>query len=259
MNADLKQPLIIAHRGASHAAPENTLAAFRLAWEEGADGIEGDFQLTRDGHIVCLHDATTRRIASADMAVAASTLAELKMLDYGRWKGPQWVGEPIPTLDQVLDCVPAGKRIFIEIKCGVEILAPLKKVLAASKLQESQATIICFDAGVIREAKRQLPGIKANWLTGYRKDKETGAITPTREQLLARLADCGADGLGSQAEDAVVNRQLVEALRAAGRECHVWTVNAVAQARRLHAVGVDSITTDRPAEIRAAIAGPTAD
>ena len=66
---------LIAHRGASHDAPENTLAAFRLAWEQGADGIEGDFRLSRDGEIICLHDATTRRTAGIDLVVADATLA----------------------------------------------------------------------------------------------------------------------------------------------------------------------------------------
>ncbi|MDA1056051.1 MAG: glycerophosphodiester phosphodiesterase family protein, partial [Planctomycetota bacterium] len=79
--------LIIAHRGGSHDAPENTLAAFRLAFEQGADGIEGDFYLTRDNRIVCIHDADTKRVADKTLVVAESSLAELKRLDVGSWKG----------------------------------------------------------------------------------------------------------------------------------------------------------------------------
>ena len=71
-------PRIIAHRGASHDAPENTLAAFRLAWEQGADGVEGDYYLTKDGEVVCIHDATTGRTGDRDLKVASSTLAELR-------------------------------------------------------------------------------------------------------------------------------------------------------------------------------------
>jgi glycerophosphoryl diester phosphodiesterase len=253
MNADAKRLPLIAHRGASHAAPENTLAAFQLAWEEGADGIEGDFQLTRDGEIVCIHDATTRRTASADMPVAGATLAELLMLDFGRWKDAKWVGQRIPTLRELLAGLPPKKRIFIEIKCGVEIIAPLRKLLAESRVPETELTIICFNDAVIREAKRQIPKVKANWLTGYRKDAASGTFTPTPQQVLAKLAACSADGLGTQAEPEVVTQEFVAAVHAAGRECHVWTVNDPVQALRLRDLGVDSLTTDRPAHLRAAL------
>ena len=87
--------LIIAHRGASHEAPENTLAAFRLAWEEQADGIEGDFYLTSDGQIVCIHDKTTKRVApkQPELTVAKSTLKQLRSLDVGSWKNPRYAAE----------------------------------------------------------------------------------------------------------------------------------------------------------------------
>ncbi|MDP6721144.1 MAG: glycerophosphodiester phosphodiesterase family protein, partial [Pirellulaceae bacterium] len=94
--------LIVAHRGASYDAPENTLAAFRLAWRQGADGIEGDFYLTKDGQIVCIHDADTKRTAGVSRQVAKSTLAELRELDVGRWKDEEFAGERMPTLQQVL-------------------------------------------------------------------------------------------------------------------------------------------------------------
>jgi glycerophosphoryl diester phosphodiesterase len=113
-----KAQLIIAHRGASHDAPENTLASFKLAWEQKADGIEGDFYLTKDGKIVCIHDKTTKRTSGqkVELDVAASTLAELRKVDVGAWKDPKYAGEKMPTLEEVLAIVPAGKVFFIEIK-----------------------------------------------------------------------------------------------------------------------------------------------
>lgn len=78
---------IIAHRGASHDAPENTLPAYKLAWQQGADGIEGDFRLTADGQIVCLHDPSTGRVGDRDLVVSESTLAELRQADMGVLKG----------------------------------------------------------------------------------------------------------------------------------------------------------------------------
>lgn len=249
-----EEPMIVAHRGASDRAPENTLAAFRLAWELGADAIEGDFFLTSDGHIVAMHDATTKRTAGVDWKVADSTLADLKTLDVGAWKGPEYQGERIPTLTEVLATVPPGKAIFIEIKCGPEIVPALKQVLGESSLQSDQTVVISFHESVIRTVKNEIPQIKAFWLTGYKQDELTGAWTPTLDTVLTALQRTAADGLDTQGQRAVVTRSFVEALRAAGHEFHVWTIDDPEDARYFHELGVDSITTNRPDVIRAALA-----
>lgn len=126
---------IVAHRGASFDAPENTLSAFRLAWKLNADVIEGDFYLTKDEQIVCIHDKTTKRVApkQTSLTIARSTLAELRALDVGSWKHPRFANERIPLLEEVLATVPEGKRIFVEIKCGPEIIPHLKTVDAGQK------------------------------------------------------------------------------------------------------------------------------
>ena len=86
------KPLVVAHRGASYDAPENTMPAFKLAWEQGADAIEGDFLLTKDGHIVCIHDRTTKRFCDQDLVVSKSTLKQLKALDVVSWKNEKYEG-----------------------------------------------------------------------------------------------------------------------------------------------------------------------
>jgi len=98
---------IIAHRGASHDAPENTLAAVNLAWQQNADAVEIDVHLSRDGQIVVIHDENTRKTAGLNKNVSEQTLAELRRLDVGRWKGRQWAGEKIPVLAEVLGALPA--------------------------------------------------------------------------------------------------------------------------------------------------------
>ena len=120
---------IVAHRGASADAPENTLAAFKLAWEQGADAIEGDFYLSADHEIVCIHDKDTERTApgQAVRKVSESTLDQLKQLDVGKWKGERFQGERIPTIEEVFAVIPKGKKILIEIKCGPEIKSRLLK------------------------------------------------------------------------------------------------------------------------------------
>lgn len=119
---------IIAHRGASFDAPENTLAAIELAWHQQADAVEIDVRLTADAEIVVIHDETTARHGGRDTPVCEESLTELRQIDVGRWKGSQWAGERIPTLAEVLETVPDGKRLFVEIKCRAEIVAALSRL-----------------------------------------------------------------------------------------------------------------------------------
>ncbi|MEX0742204.1 MAG: glycerophosphodiester phosphodiesterase family protein, partial [Phycisphaeraceae bacterium] len=102
--------------GASHDAPENTLPAFELAWEQGADAIEGDFHLTSDGKIVCIHDFDTQRVSGSERIVKSSTLEELRALDAGAWLDPKWKDIRMPTFAEVAATVPAGKMFYIEVK-----------------------------------------------------------------------------------------------------------------------------------------------
>jgi glycerophosphoryl diester phosphodiesterase len=246
--------MIVAHRGASEEAPENTLAAFRLAWERGADAIEGDVYLTRDGHIVVIHDETTKRTAGGvDLRVADSTLAQLQALDMGAWKADRYRGERMPTLEQVLAIVPAGKKIFIEIKCGPDIVPKLRTMLDASPLSPDQVVVIAFEEAVITEVKQKIPQIKAYWLVGYKQDEATKAWSPRIEDVLRTLDRLGADGLDTEGNRQFVDQALVQQLRARGKGLHVWTIDKPADAQHFQKLGVDSITTNRPAEIRAAL------
>jgi glycerophosphoryl diester phosphodiesterase len=245
---------LIAHRGASREAPENTLASFCRAFAQGADGIEGDFRLAADGEIVCIHDATTGRTAGVDFAVAGATLAELRSLDVGAWKGSQWTGERIPTLAEVLAVVPPGKTFYIEVKCGPEIVRPLQRALFAADFDPARTIILAFDAGIVAAVRTGLPRVKALWLTGYRRRWRCG-WTPDVATILRTLAESGATGLGSQASRAV-DADLVRALREAGQELHVWTVDTLPLARRFVALGVDAIITNRPGRLRERLESP---
>src|SRR5258706_1541868 len=129
---------IIGHRGASLDAPENPLAEVRLAWQQQADAVEVDVHLSRDGKIVVIHDPNTRKLAGVNRKVARQTLAELRALDVGRRRGAAWIGERIPTLEEVLAAVPRSKRLFIEIKCGPEIAPELSRVLSRSDCRPEQ-------------------------------------------------------------------------------------------------------------------------
>ena len=198
----------------------------------------------KDKEIACIHDDTTVRTGGQNMRVAETTLAKLRHLDVGSWKGDLWRGARIPSLQKVLATVPKGKKAFIEIKCGPEIIPALTHALAKSKLQPEQIVIISFNAGVIAEAKRQIPEVKALWLTFLSADKTTGVVTPSARKIVATLEEIGADGAGCQCHSSI-NKKFMRTLRAAHKEVHIWTVDDVATANRLVQLGVDSITSNR--------------
>ncbi len=246
--------LIIGHRGASRDAPENTLASFRLAWAQGADGIEADFRLTRDNRIVCIHDATTGRTAGIDLGVEESDLAELRRLDVGVWKGERWAGEPIPTLEEVLAQLPPAKRLLIELKSGPRIVPVLRDVLAGSGFDPAVTTILAFSEEVVVASRLAIPGCTTLWLTDYRRNRLVGGWRPDPGQVLAVLERTGAHGLASRAHPCL-DAAFVTALRDRGRELHVWTVDALRTARRFRDLGVDSIMTNRPGWLRERLEG----
>jgi glycerophosphoryl diester phosphodiesterase len=241
--------LLIAHRGASREAPENTMAAFSLAWREGADGIEADFRLTRDGRIVCLHDDTTKRTAGVELSVAESSLEELRRLDIGAWKGARWRGERIPTLEEVLAGLPAGKMFMIELKSGPEIIDPLQRVLEADGVPVERLRLLSFDAQLVAALKERLPGIRACMNVDYRFSPRTRAWSPSRAEIPAILEQIRADGISSKAH-AMVDMQFVAEMHGNGKEVHVWTVDSARDADHYRSLGVDSIMTNRPGRLR---------
>jgi len=247
-------PAIVGHRGASAHAPENTMAAFRLGFEQGADAVEGDFWLTTDGRIVAMHDRDLARTTGDPRKVADVTLDDLRPLDagsWGRWKDRGFADERVPTLEEVLAIVPKGRGVLVEIKDSPRIVEALVEALEASSLTAHQVTVISFDAGVIESLKRSAPRWKAFWLTSFKE--RDGVWRPTVDEVIKTARRIKADGVDVRAEPAVVNETFAGAVRDAALELHVWTVNDPALARRMAEVGVDSITTDRPAEIREAL------
>ena len=249
-------PLIIAHRGASGEAPENTMDAFELAWELGADGIEGDFHLTRDGHIVEIHDKDTNKVTKGKnkLIVKKTNLQELQKIDVGSWKNEKYFKARIPTLEEVIDSLPVGKKFFIEIKCGTEIMKPLihvinLKVKERPELKEN-ISFISFDINVIRSCRSEWPAIEANYLESYKKIKEISKWTPSENEVFQFLKLSLASGLGSQANKEVLKQSFIERLRQNQFSFNCWTINDIETARYFRDLGVDSITTDFPKKIR---------
>ena len=244
---------IIAHRGSSHSAPENTLAAFRLAWDEGADGVEFDVRLTRDRKIAVIHDETARRTSGRAAKISDLTLREVQSLDAGSWKGPEWKGERVPELSETLALTPPGKLVMVEIKCGGEILPELRRVTAESRLAPKQLLFLCFSLDVLSQTKRSFPDHLAiqNVVLARRSLRRTWS--PSSDALVKRARAAGIDGFGVGFCRGI-NAEFVRKIRDSGLKLFVWTVDNVAAARRMRDMGVDYLATNRPAWLRADIA-----
>lgn len=238
--------MIVAHRGASCEAPENTMPAFTLAWEQGADAIEGDFHLTKDQHIVCIHDRNTERVSNVNVLVSTSTLAELRALDVGVLHGEGFKGVAIPTIAEVFSLIPDQKGIFIEVKCGVEIVPLLLEEIARAGLKDEQVMVISFNSDVLQKLKAQAPQYKVSWLCMFRMN-EAGESEPSLEVVLETLARIKADGLSS---DAKIPESVIERIKEHGYEWHVWTVDDLETATRITTLGATSITSNKPGYIR---------
>ncbi len=230
--------MIIAHRGVSFDLPENSLPAFNISWNHAADGIEGDFHLTKDGAIVCIHDEDTGRVCKQNLIVRDSTLKELKALDLD-YKGTEYLQIKIPTLAEVLEILPDGKKIFIEVKCGSEIVKPLLGELSRSKLNSNDAVIISFDEEVIKEFKLIAPNYRALLLYSY----EAGCNI---NNLIDVMRNIKADGLSTDNE---LSKTLVEQTINAGFEYHSWTIDSIHVAQKLINWGSSSITTNKPGHL----------
>jgi len=247
----MSQPLeLIAHRGASHDAPENTVAAARLAWRQGADAVEVDVRLTADGELVVIHDAHTRRTTGEQHRVAETTLAELRQLDASGYRGVEWSGEPIPTLTEVVATVPADRRLLVEVKCGVEAVDPLMRVIDATPDAPRRITVISYTAEVLAAVKRLRPETIVYLVARFDTKHLPRKVRPlTIRQLIAVAADAGFDGLDLHAAGPLT-RASVRQIKLAGLACLAWTVDDPQHARRLIDLGVEGIATNRPGWLR---------
>jgi glycerophosphoryl diester phosphodiesterase len=251
----MKNPLIVAHRGASYSAPENTLPAFKLAFEEQADFIEGDFWLTRDNQIVCIHDVNTKRVTKQNVKldVRKVTLADLKKLDVGSWKDDKYLDTTIPTLQEILNRIPDGKGIFIEIKDIREIFV-LKLIDELNRISfpVQKIRIISFSKKTIKLVKEKLPQIKVYWLFGWYFSKSSIFKSVAQKRILESLKSINCDGVDLFYAP-YLDKNLVNLIKSKELDLCVFNVENIEAAKKLRDYDVDFITTNYPLMIRKAI------
>jgi glycerophosphoryl diester phosphodiesterase len=242
---------IIAHRGASYDAPENTLASMKLGYEQKADAGELDIYLSKDGKIVVMHDGNTLRTGGVTNKLYEHTWAELSKIDvgnWGKWKGKGFK-ETLPALESALKLIPDGKRMFIEVKCGPEVLPELERTLKRAGTKSEQTVIIGFGYDTVKAVKAQLPKLKVLWLVGADKNKKYAPV----EELIAKTKAAGLDGLNLE-QGFPINAGFAKKVHDAGLLLYTWTVDDPAVAKRLKDAGVDGITTNRPQWLREQLA-----
>ena len=242
---------IIAHRGASHLAPENTMASVMLGWDKGVD-VEVDVYLSGDNRIVVIHDSTTERTGGVELKVEETTSEELRKLDVGSSKAEKFAGEKIPFLADIIETIPPRRKLYVEVKCGKEILPFLQKLIVESG-KISQIVIIGFDLETVTMSKK-LIDVPTYWLKGTAKDKETEEWIPHDPQLIQTAEDNDLDGM--DVHYAGVTKQFVDSAKSSGQKLYVWTVDDPVEAARLVKLGVAGITTNRPGWLRKQLRNP---
>lgn len=226
-------PFIVAHRGYSGVFPENTLASFQGALDIGADYIELDVQLSKDGQVVVLHDDTLQRTAGVEGTAADYTCEELTQMDVGSWFSTSYQGEKLPTLKQVLELVKESEcRIYLELKDIGDVEGFEEAVLEVTK--ECDMTGRCMFASFNYNYLAHLKELNEELLTLY--NTSSGKVTLPQE--------FPADYYGINIE--VVTQETIDAIHKAGRQAFVWTVNTPVQMKNVQLMGADGMVTNYP-------------
>jgi len=238
----MRKPWVIAHRGASGHTPENTLAAFERAVQLGAGFIETDLHLTRDAQFVAIHDATLERTTNGRGAVRDFTLAELRRLDAGMWFDREYMGQRIPTLDEVLEFARKNDVIFyLEVKYDAAWGMHHSLVAALQKAENAARTIvISFDQTTLAALRR----VDASVMMGLLADE------PGPDYVKDAL-ELGARQMCPQVS--LITPDLVQRAHGADLQVATWTVNDAEAMRRVIAAGVDGIMTNFPDRLGAVI------
>jgi glycerophosphoryl diester phosphodiesterase len=237
-------PLVLGHRGASAEAPENTLAAFRLAMEQGADGFELDVWRCGSGEVVVAHDESALRVSGVDLRVPQASLRELRALDVGAWKGEAFRGERMPLLEEALEALPrAVVNVELKSRGGDLRLAGAAARVVARAGAGGRVLVSSFDWSLLVAFRIAAPGVPVGLL--FDGDHAW------QLRLAGALRIMGPSAV--HPERRLVTPSRMRAWNARGLAVNVWTVDDPAEARTLAAMGAAGVITNVPPRIRAAL------
>lgn len=241
---DKPRPLVFAHRGAMAYAPMNTLAAFELAHEQGADGIELDVWLSQDDVPVVIHDFEVDNTTDGSGRVGSMTVAEIQALDAGSWYANEFAGQRIPTLAEVFDTI--GSKLFINVELkstDMRVENIVVQTIACIRQHEMSENVLVssFNPLVVRRMRKYAPEIA----TGYLQYEDI-----PRHIRWLRL---GTPYATEHPHSTQITPEFIAQAKRKGRYVNAWTVNDPDEAVRLAQMGVDGIITDNPDTILAAL------
>lgn len=228
--------MLIAHRGVSDIAPENSHAAFRLAWTLDCAGIELDVQVSQDGQVVVCHDETLERTGKCNLRIDQCQWAEMKDIDIGSFKSPEYAQERLPLLTDVLAEMPTGKTIQVEIKPEVSHLEPIIHILRQCR-RDIHLYVMSFNRELLSAIQQAVPDLPTLYLVDYQD-----AQNPT--QLIHETKSRQFTGLDIHHQ--AVTPEFYQLCRQAELLLGVWTVDDITEAERLIHLGVDMIASNRP-------------
>ncbi|WP_321368531.1 glycerophosphodiester phosphodiesterase family protein [uncultured Draconibacterium sp.] len=233
----IAQNTFIAHRGASYLAPENTVASAKLAWELGADAVEVDVHLSKDNRVMVIHDKDTKRTCSSktNLTIAKTPSILLRDLDAGSWKGEDFEGEKIPFLSEIIETVPVGKTLVVEIKAGGDDIIPALSRTIEKSGKIDQIVFISFGWDTILKTHAEFPDNKCYWLS---------SLKPGVKKKMEQAADKGLTGVNLKYS--IIDEEIMAHANAFNLEVLTWTVDDPSEAQRLTDIGVTGLTTNRP-------------
>jgi glycerophosphoryl diester phosphodiesterase len=242
----MKKPFIVAHRGYPSKTIENTIESFMVAFESGADFVEGDFWLTADDEIVSLHDEDLLRVTNKtySMKVTEATLGSIKLIDYINEKFNQRF--LVPTIEEILQVIPANKGLFIEVKDQkTKFVEMLKTKLIKVEFPSERLRIISYHTHILKLSKDLLPDIKTylifDWFLIRKKCKNKIVFN----RFLQLLEQIRCDGIDLNFSSSI-NEEFVNKIKQAGLEIGIYNVNDEKSLRKIQKLELDFITTDFP-------------
>ena len=247
----MRVPLIIGHRGASAVAPENTMAAFRKALAAGADGIEFDVRLTRDGVPVIIHDSSLRRTGGLPHRVADLSWVEISKVDVGSWFAGSFANETVPSLAELFTLFQSNNStLYLEMKCDSPsehrpLVEACVRAIDEHSLKE-RVIVECFQLPALKILKEIDPEIKTVALF---EPTFTNPSVLLDQRIINHATDIGAAAIALHHR--LARESLVQKAKAAGLHVAVWTVDDPAWVERARAIGIDALITNDPAAMLA--------
>jgi len=232
--------IVIAHRGASGRAPENTLQAIQLAVDDGADWTEIDVQETADGEVIVFHDSDFMKLAGVNLSVANSTLDQVNEIDIGSWFDAEFAAARAPTLSQVLRMVKGRSRVIIELKYYGHSVQLEQRVVDIVEQADMADDIMIMSLSL--QGIQKIQALRPNWIAGLLAAQSAGNIAQIDVDFLA-------------VSSRIATSQLIRRATAAGKPVYVWTVNDAISMSRMLSLGIDGIITDEPALARQVLEG----